>query len=269
MKHTIKKGDIKGLYIPLITPMLYSQFDKESMRKLIRSVDQYVDGYVPCLSSGEGQFLSDAQWIEVVSFVRTNTEKPLFPGIKRNSMNEIIHLAQQAKMLNCDGITIMIPQKSSDEIAAYFQELSIEVGLPIILYNPETNKDLDITTMKNLDTINEVVSIKDSSLGKEFFTALCDLRLQNELKLTVLQGMEHQLDVPKGCDGYLTSLTNLEPELVRNMLENPSKELNKKILDLFWKYNLGGNWFITLKALLFERRIINSSEEVKLAVKPY
>ena len=66
----MNKIEIKGLYVPIITPMFHGEFDKGSMQKLIESVDQYVDGYVPCLSSGEGQVLSNEQWKEVVQFVR-------------------------------------------------------------------------------------------------------------------------------------------------------------------------------------------------------
>jgi len=87
------------------------------------------------------------------------------------------------------------------------------------------------------------------------------------LKMSVLQGMENQLLQSKGCDGYLISLGNVEPQLCKTMFENPTEENNQKVLAKFWEYNLGGEWFITLKALLYSRGIIRSAEQVKQTVK--
>lgn len=264
----MNKKTLTGLYVPLITPMLYGEFDKDSMSKLIKSVDQYVDGYVPCLSSGEGHVLSSNQWREVVEFVRSQTNKPLFPGIKREKIEDTILLEKIANELKCDGVTIPVPFQAWKENKEYFDRLLNETTLPIMIYNTESAFISNIENLKELDANERIVAIKDSSMNKEFFKEICNARLNNELSMTVLQGMEHQLDVPKGCDGYLVSLLNIEPRLVKEMFENPSVETNKKIQYAFWKYNLGGNWFVTLKALLFERKIINSAEEVVLALKP-
>lgn len=262
------KQIIKGLYIPLVTPMLYGVLDKESMSKLIKSVDEYVDGYVPCLSSGEGQIISNEQWKEVVEFVRSQTKKPLFPGIKREKIEDTIFLEKIAKELGCNGITVPVPFKTWNENKVYFEKLLSETKSQMMIYNTENAFISDLENLKELDINERIVAIKDSSMNREFFARMCKARLGNELSMTVLQGMEHHLDVPKGCDGYLVSLLNVEPKLVKDMLENPTPETNKKIIDIFWKYNLGGNWFITLKALLFDRKIINSAEEISLAIKP-
>jgi 4-hydroxy-tetrahydrodipicolinate synthase len=264
----MNKEIVKGLYIPLVTPMLYGVFDKESMSKLIKSVDQYVDGYVPGLSSGEGQIISNEQWKEVVEFVRTQTSKPLFPGIKREKIEDTILLEKIAVDLKCDGVTVPVPFKTWDDNKAYFDKFLTDSSSKLMIYNTENAFISELENLKELDLNDRIVAIKDSSMNKEFFAEMCKARLSKDLSMTVLQGMEHHLDVPEGCDGYLVSLLNVEPKIVREMLETHSIEANKKILDVFWKYNLGGNWFITLKALLFERGIINSAEEVSLAIKP-
>jgi 4-hydroxy-tetrahydrodipicolinate synthase len=264
----MSKNIVKGLYLPLITPMLYGHFDKDSMLKLIKSVDEYVDGYVPCLSSGEGQIISNEQWKEVVEFIRSQTNKPLFPGIKREKIEDTILLEKIAHELDCDGVTIPVPFKTWNENKVYFDNLLRDTKSQMIIYNTENAFISELENLKELDANERIVAIKDSSMNRDFFAQMCKARLENELSMTVLQGMEHQLDTPSGCDGYLVSLLNIEPKLVKEMLENPTPETNKKILDIFWKYNLGGNWFVTLKALLFERKIINSAEGVSLLVKP-
>jgi 4-hydroxy-tetrahydrodipicolinate synthase len=264
----MNKEIVKGLYVPLITPMLYGVFDKESMSKLIKSVDQYVDGYVPCLSSGEGQILSNGQWKEVVEFVRTQTDKPLFPGIKREKIEDSVLLEKVAVELKCDGVTIPVPFKDWGDNKSYFDKFLADTSSKIMIYNTENAFISELENLKDLDVNDRIVAIKDSSMNKGFFVEICKSRISQDLSMTVLQGMEHQLDVSEGCDGFLISLLNIEPGLVREMFEKPSDETNKKILDIFWKYNLGGNWYVTLKALLFEKKIIRSAEEVSLAIKP-
>lgn len=259
----INQENMKGLFIPLVTPMKYGEFDKVSMKKLIESVDQNVDGFVPCLSSGEGQVLTDEQWVEVVSFVRSCTTKPVIAGIKRDNIDTIIDLANQAEAMDCDGFIIPVPSNDWDSTKKHFEVIMSKTKLPIVVYNTETAHIDSLENLKELDVTGRIVAIKDSSMNKEFFSEICKARLSNELQMSVLQGMEHQLNVPEGCDGYLVSLLNIESELVRNMFENQTREIQMKVHEKFMKYNLGSDWYITLKALLFSRGIIASSEQVQ------
>ncbi|HYC34098.1 MAG TPA: dihydrodipicolinate synthase family protein [Candidatus Paceibacterota bacterium] len=258
----------KGLYVPLITPILYGSFDRQSMMRLIRSVDNYVDGYVPCLSSGEGQLISNKEWREIVKCVRSQTRKPLFPGIKRNNLREIASLERIAKELNCEGITVPIPFKTWKKNKRYFQNLLKITTSKIIIYNTENAYISSLKNLQELDSSGRIIAIKDSSMNKKFFAQMCKARMKGQISMRVLQGMEHQLDIPNGCDGFLVSLLNIEPALIRDMFWHPTRETNQKILRLFWKYNLGGSWFITLKALLLQKKIIRSAEEVRMTTKP-
>lgn len=259
----MSKITVNGLYVPLVTPMYFGKFDPVSMAKLMASVDEYVDGYVPCLSSGEGQILSDELWIEVVTFVRSQTTKPVFAGIKREQLPDTKTLAKQAAKLGCDGVIVPVPSNDWPVTKSYFTDLLAEFDLPVIIYNTETASITDLKNLHELDRCPQIVAIKDSSMNSEFFSALCASRKNHELNMSVLQGMEHQLDVPLGCDGYLISLLNIEPELVHQMWKIKSKSSNDLILKRFFEYNLGGTWYITLKALLHSREILRSAEEVK------
>ena len=52
-----KENNIVGLFVPLVTPIYKGKFDGTSMKKLVKFLDSTVDGYIPCLSSGEGKRL--------------------------------------------------------------------------------------------------------------------------------------------------------------------------------------------------------------------
>lgn len=255
---------LQGLYVPLVTPMLHGGFDAESMKKLMMSMEEIVQGYVPCLSSGEGASLSASQWEEVVSCVVQNTEKPVIAGILNNSMEETISRAHKASELRCEAVIVPIPKGSDAEIVKYFQALTSKIELPIVLYNSEHSPLESAPCIQELDKIEGIAGIKDSSKNLSFFKKLVELKSKGNLHLAVLQGMENQLYESVGCDGFLISLLNVEPDLCANMLQNPSKELNDKILNLFSKYNLGAdNWYVSLKALLHARGIIRSSEQIE------
>lgn len=243
--------------------MKYGEFDKGSMKNLIKTVESTVDGFVPCLSSGEGNVLNDEQWAEVVSFVRSCTEKPVIAGIKREGVESVVRLAQKAAELGCEGFITPVPSNDWDVTEKHFEDIVGQTNLPFVIYNTETAHISSIDHLKALDQSGRVLSIKDSSMNREFFSEMCKARINGELNMTVLQGMEHQLDVPKGCDGYLVSLLNAETELVRSMLENPTVDIQKEVYKKFMSYNLGSDWYITLKALLFSRGTIASAEQVQ------
>jgi 4-hydroxy-tetrahydrodipicolinate synthase len=263
----LTKGSIKGLYVPLITPMNKGVYDGSSMRKLIKYVDPHVSGYVPCLSSGEGHKMGDKLWYQTVKSVREITNKPVIAGIKRKALNETVFLATKAKTLGCDAIIVPVPSRKSTEILSYFTQLSKKSLLPIMIYNTESDFINKPEILSKLDALNNIIAIKDSSMNLKFFSQICNLRIKKQLQMNVLQGMEHLLDTPKGCDGYLVSLLNTEPKLVHDYYISKKNKHNKKILELFYKYNLGGQWFVTLKGLLYERGIISSAEEINPTIK--
>ena len=254
---------LRGLYVPLVTPMFQGAFDKESMKKLMMSVEKAVQGYVPCLSSGEGASLSFSQWEEVASCVVQNTQKPVIAGILDNSLEEIISRAHKALELRCEAVIVPIPKGNDAGIVKYFQELSSKIELPIVLYNSEHSPLESAACIQELDKIEGIAGIKDSSKNLPFFKELVELKSKGSIRLAVLQGMENQLYASVGCDGFLISLLNIEPELCANMFQNPSQELNNKILNLFSEYNLGAdNWYMSLKTILHDRGIIRLPEQV-------
>jgi 4-hydroxy-tetrahydrodipicolinate synthase len=259
---------VSGIYVPLVTPFFRGKFDPQSLVKLVRFAEPHVDGYVPCLSSGEGQQLSDRVWEEVVSATRRVTKKFVAAGIKRHAVEDVVRLSARARRLGCQAVVLPVPSSNERETLSYFSAIGAKIGLPIILYNTEQHHLRTHSALLALARNPAIIGIKDSSMNKRFFAKACQLRRSGALRLAVLQGMEHQMLVPNGCDGHMVALANVEPKLCRQMLRGNSPALHAKIIDRFWSHNLGGNWYVTLKALLAERGILRSAEEVKLAIHP-
>jgi 4-hydroxy-tetrahydrodipicolinate synthase len=259
---------LAGIYVPLVTPFYSGHFDPQSLRKLIQFTAPAVNGYVPCLSSGEGGVISNAVWEEVVRCTRKYTNKTVIAGIKRNTVAETIKLANKAQRIGCDAVMVPVPYAVEHKALKYFDDLTRKIALPVVVYNTEQHRFRSIGAIKELQQNEAIIGMKDSSMNKKLFAQMCKMRIEKTLRFPVFQGMEHQMLSPLGCDGHIVALANIEPRLCREMWSRNSVKLNAQIIDLFWRYNLGGNWYVSLKALLFERGIIRSGEESKLAIRP-
>lgn len=176
-----------GMFVPIVTPMKNGTFDKESYAKLIQTLEPHVQGYVPCLSSGEGHKMNDELWSEVVETTVALTDKPVFAGIKRETMDAVKATMQVAEKLSVQGITLPVVGKSNHEIEQYVTSIASTTNLPIIIYNTETQKITDIETLKRIDQIQNVVAIKDSSMDQQFFDQMLEARNNQELQMAVFQ----------------------------------------------------------------------------------
>ncbi len=252
-----------GVFVPLITPMFHGGFDEPSMKKLIETLEPFVNGYVPCLSSGEGDAMSDDTWETVMTCVRAHTQKPIIAGIKREAADDILKLADVAHKIGCDAV--MIPTIKHD-VVEYIRTIHAKIQLSILLYNTESAPILDTELMRILDADELIIGVKDSSLDMTFFRALTDMKKKEELSIGIFQGMENKITQSQECDGYIVALANVEPALCKTFLNAPSETDQKLLTDAWWKYNLGGDWYISLKAMLCERGIIRSAEQIHQSI---
>jgi 4-hydroxy-tetrahydrodipicolinate synthase len=259
---------LAGIYVPLVTPFYKGQFDPQSLKKLIQFTAPEVSGFVPCLSSGEGSIISDSVWEEVVRCARKHTKKTVIAGVKRNKIADTIKLSNKAQRIGCDAVMVPVPYADERKTLKYFRDLARAIALPVVVYNTEQHRFKSITAINELQQNEAIIGIKDSSMNEKLFAQMCKMRINNTLRFSVFQGMEHQMLSPDGCDGHIVALANVEPRLCREMWLKNTAHLNSKIIDLFWRYNLGGNWYVSIKSLLSERKIIRSAEETALAIRP-
>lgn len=252
---------INGLWVPLITPFFQGQLDEESLVKLVKAIEPHIDGFVPCLSSGEGGKMTDALWESVVKIVIENTDKPVAVGILNPSMEKILELSEKAKILGCVAVVVPLQGDDIQSKKSFCKELSNKSYLPIILYNTEKVHIDSVEDLVDLTKGSSIISLKDSSQNKSFFKAMVQIKKEGRTRLSVLQGMENQLLESVGCDGFLLALANVEPELCKNMLSNPSKELNDEVMRQWDELDLASDtWYVGVKQALFSRNIIKSLE---------
>jgi 4-hydroxy-tetrahydrodipicolinate synthase len=255
------KQIVKGLWVPLLTPLNEGKFDKTSALTLLKNIEPYADGFVPCLSSGEGSKMNKELWEEVVGFIVQNTSKPVAAGILKNDLQDILRICEKAKQLGCFAVVVPTQGSSDEERQEFCKNVSEQISLPLIVYTTEKSAITTLDSIKKLATYPNVIGIKDSLGNQSFFNEMVKARKAGMLDLSVLQGMENQLLQSAGCDGFLISLANIEPQLCRDMLEHPTEELNGKVMQKWDELNLASDeWYVYIKKALFENKVITSPE---------
>lgn len=246
------------LAVPLLTPYLNGSFDFESMSRLVKSVDSYVDSYVPCLSTGEGSVLRNETWAQVVSGVVTNTQKPVFAGILDKGQ-ETSKYIDRAEDMGCYGcvIPLSLYPKQLEEIIEDVESKNMKV----IVYNQDKQPTLDEEYICKLCTRDNVVGFKDSSSNKEFLKRLINAKGE-DTSWDIYQGMELDISENDSVDGYMVSLANVEPEFCA-LLKNDNLDISK-LRSYIDTYKLkSDDWYLMLKQALKEKGIFSSSEAVK------
>ena len=255
------KLEIKGVWAPLITPLFDGKFDKQSTLNLLQTLEPFVNGLAPCLSSGEGAKMDRRLWEEVVGFIVQNTSKPVAAGILKDNLDDIISFTKRAKELGCSAVVVPMVGRTAEEKQDFAKKLSNQSHLPIIIYNTEKFPISDMALLKKIVSSGNFIAIKDSSRNQSFFNQMIQARKAGALDIFVLQGMDNQLLKSVGCDGYMIALTNVEPQLCWNMFINPSKKLNDAILRRCDDLNLSKDqWYMYIKKAMLKNNRIKSAE---------
>lgn len=255
----------QGIVPPLITPFNDTcDVEEESVRRLIAYVETYSTALMPTLSSGEGWALNEAQWRDMVVYTkRYSHNKPVLAGILLSTTEEVIKRAMFARELRVDAIVITTPfakNITQDQIFNHFELIKRETGdMPVFIYNEEaiSGNAIALETMRRIVDLGNIIGIKEAGDSIEYTREL----IKANFGVPIFQGWEHLCYESKGVDGYILPLSNLEPKLCLEMLENPTEEKQKMINHFCEKYNLlGKTWYKELKKELKTRGIISTDK---------
>lgn len=257
----------RGIIAPLVTPLRKDDsVCEESLLRLLNHLRPDVAGLMPCLSSGEGWKLTPRQWVDMVSYcVDYSDGLPVIAGIELGTTRQVIERARQAQRLGVTGIIITTPfgkNVPQDEMFEHFRLIRDAVDLPIVIYNESalSNNETLPETLSRICELPGIIGIKESSGSIEVARQLLKFRLEG---VPLFQGWENLLLRSTGLDGYVISLTNLEPRLCAEMFRNPMPETQKRIDDLCEPYGLfTANWYYSIKIELKKRGILKTDRIV-------
>ncbi len=253
----------KGILIPLITPLNeHKQVCEFSVKALIDRSKAFAEGYIPCLTSGEGWKLGEAHWRAMLEYTRRHAPShKVVVGIEKSSTQEVLNFANIATTLGADGVIITSPFGESVSQEAIFQHYrAVHEQFPgeIYIYN-ESELSLNTTTPETLVRISElarVVGIKESSNSEEFNA------IRNQLKsngVRVYQGWEDKIVDDTNADGNICSLSNVYPKLCLQATQTPTSELKTTISELCERHQIfAEDWYAHIKLTLNTLGVISS-----------
>ncbi|MFL7962657.1 4-hydroxy-tetrahydrodipicolinate synthase [Pseudomonas sp. NFACC15-1] len=189
-------------------------------RSIDRLIDSGVHAIAPLGSTGEGAYLSDAEWDQVSEFsiARVAGRVPTVVSVSDLTTAKAVRRARFAQAKGAD-VVMVLPASywklSEAEILAHYQAIGASIDLPIMLYNNPATSGIDMSVeliLRIFNGVDNVTMVKEST---------GDIQRMHKLQLLG----EGQVPFYNGCNplaleafaagakGWCTAAPNLIPQL--------------------------------------------------------
>ena len=214
---------IHGIIGYTITPFSTDgqRIDLEALGLSIdRLIDSGVHAVAPLGSTGEGAYLSDAEWDEVAAYSIQKVGKrvPTIVSVSDLTTAKAVRRAQFAEAHGAD-VVMVLPASywklSEAEILAHYAAIGDSIGVPIMLYNNPATSGTDMSVdliLRIVNSVDNVTMVKEST---------GDIQRMHQLH----RRSEGQVPFYNGCNplaleafaagakGWCTAAPNLIPQL--------------------------------------------------------
>lgn len=233
----------QGIWVPLITPFRNEEPDLPALQRLTAHLlQQGVDGFIVCGTTGEPATLSDDEQRRVLAAVHEVADGrcPLVFGISGNDTAAMLERLRTLEREPVSGWLISTPyytRPSQEGIRRHFEALAASTEKPILLYNIpyRSGVAMDTATLRALSRNPRIVGIKQSA-GNDLEQLAA---LISETPLQVLSG-EDALIFANACmggHGAIAAAAHVRPDLYRRMLAHvragelaPARQLHYALL---------------------------------------
>ncbi|KPN92336.1 dihydrodipicolinate synthase family protein [Pseudomonas nunensis] len=237
--------NIHGIIGYTITPFT-ANGEGVDLKALGRSIDRLIDSGVhaiaPLGSTGEGAYLSDAEWDQVSEFSIQHVAKrvPTIVSVSDLTTAKAVRRARFAEAHGAD-VVMVLPASywklSEAEILAHYRAIGESIGVPIMLYNNPATSGTDMSVELILQIFNAVENV---TMVKE---STGDIQRMHKLQLLG----EGQVPFYNGCNplaleafaagakGWCTAAPNLIPQLNLDLYEAVLANDLGKARELFYR----------------------------------
>lgn len=253
----------KSIFVPLISPLdEQSRICEASVRRLVHCSRPFVDGYIPCLTSGEGWRLGKRDWQRMVELTLAYAQdKTVIAGIERATTAEVVEYAQLAQALGAQAVMFtspFAPGTRQQDIVEHYRAVHDATSLDIFIYNESalSGNEKTFETLLAIAQLPRVIGIKDSPSQPRLQSEI--ERLRNE-GLDYFIGWEMLLARDLESDGNVVSLANLEPGLCRLAIAARQTSVGALVENLNEHFELGADdWYAQVKKELKARGVIST-----------
>lgn len=184
-------------------------------------MERDADGVVVGGGTGEYPHFSVAERASTITRVRKRLDRAgtMIASVGTSSIHTTIQLARLAADNGADYLLIPMPyffHYSQDDLAAFCERVCESIQMPCLLYNlPSFTAGLSVETATHLlETVPNLVGIKDSSGDERNLTPFAELRTRRPI--SVLVGDDSLLlpALKAGWDGVISGIACFVPDLI-------------------------------------------------------
>ncbi|MGY2299913.1 dihydrodipicolinate synthase family protein [Pseudomonas yamanorum] len=207
-----------------------------------RLIDSGVHAIAPLGSTGEGAYLSDAEWDKVAAYSLQKVGKrvPTIVSVSDLTTAKAVRRAQFAEAHGAD-VVMVLPASywklSEAEILAHYAAIGDSIGVPIMLYNNPATSGTDMSVdliLRIVDSVDNVTMVKEST---------GDIQRMHQLH----RRSEGQVPFYNGCNplaleafaagakGWCTAAPNLIAQLNLDLYEAVLANDLEKARELFYR----------------------------------
>ncbi|QDG59191.1 dihydrodipicolinate synthase family protein [Pseudomonas sp. NIBRBAC000502773] len=187
-------------------------------RSIDRLIDSGVHAIAPLGSTGEGAYLSDAEWDEVsaYSLAKIARRVPTVVSVSDLTTAKAVRRARYAEANGAD-VVMVLPASywklSEAEILAHYAAIGDSIGVPIMLYNNPATSGTDMSVdliLRIVKQVANVTMVKESTGDVQRMHQLrrySDVPFYNGCNPLALEAFA------AGAKGWCTAAPNLIPHL--------------------------------------------------------
>ena len=216
------RSQLRGLWLPLVTPFRNGELDETSLRRLVRHYTSGpVDGLILAATSGEGMTLGMAELERLVTVVRAEIsdsprDVPICLGLSGAGTQKMLDALDETAAWPIDGYLIASPyytRPSQRGLVQHFTALADHAAFPIVLYNIpyRTAVMIENDTLLHLAEHRNIVGLKDCCADRALSIDLLRRRPSGFRVLTGEDAQYHDALVD-GADGAILLSAHLETE---------------------------------------------------------
>jgi 4-hydroxy-tetrahydrodipicolinate synthase len=216
------REQLRGLWLPLVTPFRDGALDETSLRRLVRHYAGLpVDGFILAATSGEGMSLGMNELERLVAIARAEISAsrrtiPICLGLSGASTHKMRDALDETAAWPIDGYLIASPyytRPSQRGLLAHFTALADHASWPLVLYNIPYRcaVGIDNDTMLQLAGHPNIAGLKDCCASRE---QSIDLLRRRPAGFRVLTGEDAQYRnaLLDGADGAILLSAHVETE---------------------------------------------------------
>ncbi|MDF3054017.1 MAG: dapA, partial [Geminicoccaceae bacterium] len=187
------------------------------------SIEEGIDGLVPCGTTGESVTLSQAEHNRVIEIVieQAAGRVPVIAGTGSNDTLATIERTRHARSAGANGALVVVPyynKPTQEGMERHFSLIAEAVDLPVVLYNVpgRTGVNMQPETTLRLARLANIVAIKEASGNLDQVSEIVNAAPDG---FAVLSG-DDSLTVPVisvGGSGVISVTANIAPRAVAEM----------------------------------------------------